>query len=67
MASLTLGDDATIDGGSPISKSTPAGQPTVARARQVTIGDWKRPEQEPKKPERPHECGSAQSRQIVYM
>ena len=36
-------EDATIGGGSTISKDAPAGQLTVARARQVSLAGWKRP------------------------
>ena len=43
VAPLTLGDGATIGGGSTISKDAPAGQLTVARARQVALAGWKRP------------------------
>ena len=43
VAPITLGDGATIGGGSTIAKDAPAGQLTVARARQVTLAGWKRP------------------------
>jgi len=43
IAPVTLGDGATIGGGSTISKDAPAGQLTVARARQVSLPGWKRP------------------------
>jgi len=43
VAPVTVGDGATIGGGSTISGNAPAGQLTVARARQVTLPDWKRP------------------------
>jgi bifunctional UDP-N-acetylglucosamine pyrophosphorylase/glucosamine-1-phosphate N-acetyltransferase len=43
VAPVTLGDGATIGGGSTVSKPAPAGQLTVARARQVTIPGWQRP------------------------
>jgi bifunctional UDP-N-acetylglucosamine pyrophosphorylase / glucosamine-1-phosphate N-acetyltransferase len=43
VAPVVVGDGATIGGGSTISKDAPAGQLTVARARQVTIASWKRP------------------------
>ena len=46
VAPVTIGDGATIGGGSTISKDAPAGQLTVARARQVTLDGWKRPSQE---------------------
>ena len=43
VAPVTLGDGATIGGGSTISKPAPAGQLTLARARQATIAGWQRP------------------------
>jgi len=43
VAPLTLGDGATIGGGSTISKDAPAGTLTVARARQVSLAGWQRP------------------------
>jgi bifunctional UDP-N-acetylglucosamine pyrophosphorylase/glucosamine-1-phosphate N-acetyltransferase len=43
IAPITLGDGATIGGGSTLSKDAPAGQLTVARGRQVSIAGWKRP------------------------
>ena len=43
VAPVTLGAGATIGGGSTISKPAPAGQLTVARARQATIAGWQRP------------------------
>ena len=43
VAPVTLGDGATIGGGSTIAKPAPAGQLTVARARQVTLPGWQRP------------------------
>jgi bifunctional UDP-N-acetylglucosamine pyrophosphorylase/glucosamine-1-phosphate N-acetyltransferase len=43
VAPVTLGDGATIGGGSTIAKPAPAGELTVARAKQVTIAGWKRP------------------------
>lgn len=43
VAPVTVGDGATIGAGSVISKAAPAGQLTVARARQTTIGNWARP------------------------
>ena len=50
VAPVTLGDGATIGGGSTISKDVPAGQLTVARARQATLAGWQRPKKAPKKP-----------------
>jgi len=43
VAPVTLGDGATIGGGSTLSKDAPAGQLTVARAKQVTLSGWVRP------------------------
>ncbi|HET9821176.1 MAG TPA: bifunctional UDP-N-acetylglucosamine diphosphorylase/glucosamine-1-phosphate N-acetyltransferase GlmU [Burkholderiaceae bacterium] len=44
VAPVTIGAGATIGGGSTIAKDAPAGQLTVARARQVSIAGWKRPQ-----------------------
>jgi bifunctional UDP-N-acetylglucosamine pyrophosphorylase/glucosamine-1-phosphate N-acetyltransferase len=49
VAPLTVGAGATIGGGSTISKDVPAGQLTVARARQVSLAAWTRPAKAPKK------------------
>jgi bifunctional UDP-N-acetylglucosamine pyrophosphorylase/glucosamine-1-phosphate N-acetyltransferase len=43
VAPITIGDGATIGGGSTIVKEAPAGQLTVARAPQVSIARWQRP------------------------
>ncbi len=43
VAPVTLHDGATIGGGSTIAKDAPAGQLTVARARQATLPGWVRP------------------------
>ena len=43
IAPVTIGNGATIGGGSTIAKDAPAGQLTVARAKQVTIAGWQRP------------------------
>jgi bifunctional UDP-N-acetylglucosamine pyrophosphorylase/glucosamine-1-phosphate N-acetyltransferase len=43
VAPVTLGDGATIGGGSTIAKDAPAGQLTVARAKQLSLAGWKRP------------------------
>jgi bifunctional UDP-N-acetylglucosamine pyrophosphorylase/glucosamine-1-phosphate N-acetyltransferase len=43
VAPITLGDGATIGGGSTIAKDAPAGQLTVARSKQVSMAGWKRP------------------------
>lgn len=44
IAPVSLGDGATIGGGSTISKDAPAGQLTVARAKQVSLAGWQRPQ-----------------------
>jgi bifunctional UDP-N-acetylglucosamine pyrophosphorylase/glucosamine-1-phosphate N-acetyltransferase len=49
IAPVTLGDGATIGGGSTIVKDAPAGQLTVARARQVSLPGWQRPKKAVKK------------------
>ena len=43
IAPLSLGDGATIGGGSTLSKDAPAGQLTVARAKAISLPGWKRP------------------------
>jgi bifunctional UDP-N-acetylglucosamine pyrophosphorylase / glucosamine-1-phosphate N-acetyltransferase len=43
VAPVTIGDGATLGAGSTVSHAAPAGQLTVARAKQVTIGGWRRP------------------------
>ena len=43
VAPVSVGDGATIGAGSVIVKEAPAGELTLARARQVTIPGWKRP------------------------
>jgi bifunctional UDP-N-acetylglucosamine pyrophosphorylase / glucosamine-1-phosphate N-acetyltransferase len=43
VAPVTLAEGATIGGGSTISKNAPAGQLTVARAKQVSVVGWQRP------------------------
>jgi bifunctional UDP-N-acetylglucosamine pyrophosphorylase/glucosamine-1-phosphate N-acetyltransferase len=48
VAPLTIGAGATIGGGSTLGKDAPAGQLTVARAKQVTIPGWSRPKKAPK-------------------
>ncbi len=48
VAPVTIGAGATIGGGSTVSKDAPAGQLTVARARQVAIAGWTRPKKAPK-------------------
>ena len=44
VAPISVGDGATIGGGSTLGKDAPAGQLTVARAKQVSLAGWQRPE-----------------------
>jgi hypothetical protein len=44
VAPVTLEAGATVGAGSVISRTAPADTLTVARARQVTIAGWKRPQ-----------------------
>lgn len=48
VAPVTLGDGATIGGGSTITKNVGAGELAVARGKQATIGGWVRPQKKPK-------------------
>ena len=48
VAPVTIGKGATIGAGSVIGSDAPAGELTVARARQVTIEGWRRPKRQPK-------------------
>ena len=43
VAPITVGAGATIAAGSTVIKEVPPGKLTVARARQVTVDNWKRP------------------------
>jgi bifunctional UDP-N-acetylglucosamine pyrophosphorylase/glucosamine-1-phosphate N-acetyltransferase len=43
VAPITVGAGATIAAGSTVIKEVPPGKLTVARARQLTVDDWKRP------------------------
>jgi bifunctional UDP-N-acetylglucosamine pyrophosphorylase/glucosamine-1-phosphate N-acetyltransferase len=43
VAPVTLGAGGTIAGGSTISKDTAPGALTVARVKQLSIANWKRP------------------------
>jgi bifunctional UDP-N-acetylglucosamine pyrophosphorylase/glucosamine-1-phosphate N-acetyltransferase len=43
IAPIDVGANATIGGGSTVSKMVPADQLTVSRARQVSVTTWKRP------------------------
>jgi len=48
VAPVTIGEGATIGAGSVITKNAPAGELSVARARQSTLPGWKRPVKQPK-------------------
>ncbi len=48
VAPVTLGAGGTVAGGSTITKDTPPGALTVARGKQVSIPNWKRPQKAPK-------------------
>ena len=50
VAPVTVGAGATIGAGSTIGKNAPAGQLTVARAKQVSLSGWVRPTKEKKAP-----------------
>jgi bifunctional UDP-N-acetylglucosamine pyrophosphorylase/glucosamine-1-phosphate N-acetyltransferase len=43
IAPVQIGEGATIGGGSTINRDAPAGQLTVARARQMSYANWTRP------------------------
>lgn len=43
VAPITIGAGATIGGGSTVTKNAPAGELTLARAKQVQIAGWSRP------------------------
>src|SRR3546814_15985813 len=45
VAPVTIGKGATIGAGSVIGNDAPAGELTVARARQVSVQGWQRPKQ----------------------
>ena len=47
VAPLAIGDGATIGAGSTIAQDAPAGQLTVARARQTSVAGWTRPRKKP--------------------
>ncbi|MBS0306725.1 MAG: bifunctional UDP-N-acetylglucosamine diphosphorylase/glucosamine-1-phosphate N-acetyltransferase GlmU [Proteobacteria bacterium] len=49
VAPVTIGAGATIGGGSTVCRDAPAGQLTLARARQVTLEGWQRPKKPAKK------------------
>ena len=44
VAPIHIGDGATVGGGSTVSRDVPAGRLVVARARQVTLDGWQRPQ-----------------------
>ncbi len=44
VAPVTIGRDATIGAGSVIGVDAPAGKLTIARARQISVEGWQRPE-----------------------
>jgi bifunctional UDP-N-acetylglucosamine pyrophosphorylase / glucosamine-1-phosphate N-acetyltransferase len=48
VAPVVIGAGATTGAGSTISKDAPAGKLTLARARQVTLDGWRRPEKKPR-------------------
>jgi len=48
VAPVTVGAGGTVGAGSVVSKSTEPGALTVARARQASIPNWKRPKKSPK-------------------
>ena len=47
VAPVTIGADATIGAGSVITRDAPERQLTVARGRQVSVAEWKRPKKKP--------------------
>ena len=49
VAPVKIGANATIAAGRVITKDAPAGELTVARARQATLPGWKRPIKKPKR------------------
>ncbi|MDD5391460.1 MAG: bifunctional UDP-N-acetylglucosamine diphosphorylase/glucosamine-1-phosphate N-acetyltransferase GlmU [Thiothrix sp.] len=48
VAPVEVGDGATIGAGSTITKSAPAGELTLSRAKQMTLKGWQRPVKEKK-------------------
>ncbi len=48
VAPVTIGDGATIGGGSTITRDVAAGELAVARGRQTGVGGWKRPAKRPR-------------------
>ncbi len=49
VAPVTIGAGGTVGGGSTITKSTEPGALTVARGKQLSIPNWKRPQKIPKR------------------
>jgi bifunctional UDP-N-acetylglucosamine pyrophosphorylase/glucosamine-1-phosphate N-acetyltransferase len=50
VAPVTIGAGGTVGGGSTITKSTEPGALSVARGKQVSVANWKRPQKNPTKP-----------------
>lgn len=48
VAPITIGAGGTVGGGSTLTKSTEPGSLSVARGKQVSIANWKRPQKQPK-------------------
>ncbi|GAB3753022.1 bifunctional UDP-N-acetylglucosamine diphosphorylase/glucosamine-1-phosphate N-acetyltransferase GlmU [Lysobacter olei] len=48
VAPVTVGREATLAAGTVLTRNAPAGQLTLARARQSTVEGWKRPEKKPR-------------------
>lgn len=48
VAPVRIGEQATVGAGSTITEDVPPGKLVVARARQVTVDGWKRPEKKPR-------------------
>ncbi len=48
VAPVAIGEGATIGAGSTIGRDAPAGKLTVARAPQVTVDGWRRPQKAPR-------------------
>ena len=48
VAPVTLGAGGTVAGGSTITKNTEPGALTVARGKQLSVPNWKRPQKKPK-------------------
>lgn len=44
VAPIEVGEGATVGAGSTVTKNVPAGKLTVARAKQITLDGWKRPQ-----------------------